>query len=1588
MSKPNEYMDFSSFANTPVFDFISLLEKQKIDWSQWTPDKFILEYAKFKEIQPEQQPTPIPGLPQPNTVSQEPIKYNMPITKKNILGMALGNIIPLGEFQKLAIMPPKEVIEDIKQFGPPPSEPSSIEKMTSGIEAGVSEFVNTQLFGLPRLAGKILGVGKELEEIRNLPEYQTNFTQVARGLGHLGGLIGPSFIAKAGLSPLAVGGKLGSKITSAIFRSPQGAATPALSFLRFILDNGLSLGIAESLASWEGDTAKEIFKNKAQAYIHGQVLGSLTSPANFITFAKSYPVLAFLTRFGIGSALYDIITGQRPWDERPLLQKVVDYGLQAWINRRGFGFKEYHALTQELNRLHEEAKANNIPTAILPTTDKTLENLEKQPIPEQLPETMSNKQLKEKFMQEQQPVFRRAINYEQDTEQVKQELEKALNEAPTKEIKIQVIAEGKADKNGKKSEKIYYPNRIPQPGELLYGNKIKEVHIISPEAFMYISSPRPTEEPERRVLNEEVVRTNKYTKEVEPPSPPWLKPAKEIPVPKYLRRKIDAIAETVAKHIQDNQGGGTYSIAFGEITPDKLSPYRTRTPEGQEGETYIASAWAGRTFEIAKEKITKEVIKDYLYSNMDILSDFSRVFGFYVDNGKIIFDISTMTPDLAKLQRISKTQQAAWKLFAKQTEDLGGEGYTNAITEMELGPPRTRDWDAGGEPLTIYAVSPIAPHSSKKAELNPTFFGSVSFEGDNARLIERSGQKIDLKEGAAPKLGFWTPETSEINHDAFTPLEVIENRIRQELSSKYKNKKELDKAVNSQMKKEKNKTYYLYKAQIDKASLLEINPQNPPDNPALAAAAAGKKGWYDPVSKEVHLIAPIESEAIGAIRKKPKEGEKVSGQNIESFTGPMSPQIIDFANYNDDDTVIFYDNPEAFGLKKKVLRVIQEIEDLPQKLKIPLPFRLTKGEKSATLATRIASENPYYILDYYPEIKANSYDLARERVWVEYQHLEKLRQSITKWKKELKQTGHNFKESGQKILAYAIAQQEGGLALLEKLGLKVKELSPTELKIYNEMRQGFDEMYPLINEARKLYGKEPMGYVKEYFTFMRNFTENPDISLDVLFKYDSDYLHRILTEPGFPYAQERKVSEKPLVLNAFDVYLKYMEKAASYVATAPLAVSTELLLQPHVINENGQLKTISLERTAPQLYNYLKSWRQYILRYDVPSFLNQFPHLNKLLQRVNKNIALALLSYNLRTFLIQPAALRNSIIELNPYWVLKGIVKGIFQDGYTFARDNSHVLKPRVFEIFINQFYEAPKGSRLRQYLDRIGEFGVLALKTMDGMAAAMTWLGAYEKATKAMGMTHEQAVKWADDITIYTQASGHRHDLPIIQRENSMRFLLTMFQTFGINEWNYLGERVFGKGPLNLSPQERFKRIFWLLTSTAAANAIFEDFLKVRSPFPAPEKAIKMALEEEKPLPEVVGAALREMAEEVPIIGGAIRWSTAYRSFMPAGMQIFQDIIRLTHKLTSGENPLKILKPEDYAALCKLLGIPGVGETEKVVRRLKKGLPLLPALLGQRTDILDVEDENGYIKRLQEFFKKFDIDGFVLNLQKQKEEQ
>ncbi|GAG97033.1 unnamed protein product, partial [marine sediment metagenome] len=103
---------------------------------------------------------------------------------------------------------------------------------------------------------------------------------------------------------------------------------------------------------------------------------------------------------------------------------------------------------------------------------------------------------------------------------------------------------------------------------------------------------------------------------------------------------------------------------------------------------------------------------------------------------------------------------------------------------------------------------------------------------------------------------------------------------------------------------------------------------------------------------------------------------------------------------------------------------------------------------------------------------------------------------------------------------------------------------------------------------------------------------------------------------------------------------------------------------------------------------------------------------------------------------------------------------------------------------------------------------------------------------------------------------------------------------------------------------RDRVTKIARLVWSTALINALFEGVFKIRSPYPAPEHAIIQALEAGKEPLEIAGGVVREMFEQIPVIGGSIRWTSPYRTAWPAPIKVAGGAMKIVDKILRAKIP------------------------------------------------------------------------------------
>lgn len=515
------------------------------------------------------------------------------------------------------------------------------------------------------------------------------------------------------------------------------------------------------------------------------------------------------------------------------------------------------------------------------------------------------------------------------------------------------------------------------------------------------------------------------------------------------------------------------------------------------------------------------------------------------------------------------------------------------------------------------------------------------------------------------------------------------------------------------------------------------------------------------------------------------------------------------------------------------------------------------------------------------------------------------------WNTEFKNLtkGLNNKSS-EKIAKYAVSLEQDGQKLLQSMKKTVEPLEPNEKKVYDYMRTRYDKLLEELNQTRAVIGKEPIKKRANYFTHIEelNTIEQMGFSLvrDNIETLLSNMVHR--NAPAFQFAKQRTGVLNKVELDAFNVFNKYQEKAIENINMSP-AITKIRELSRTIIRDPETGEAFKLLEQKPKAYKYITQWLDHIAGQKIDTGLPKIVENN--LMKLNNNIAFSTLSYNIRSAVIQPSAIINAVTEIGPKYTGVGI-KGLMSGRGDFALKNSYVLKGRQFDTAIKDMATnfGGKANRLKQ---DVGNFGIKFLQVLDSFTAQATWLGAYDYAIAKLGKVGREAYNYADDVVIKTQASAARSDVAAIQR-TPLGKVATLFQTFVINDFNRLIKDVAGVGT-KMSNTDRIKKASRYIIGVSLWNYLSEDVLGIPSPFPRPIKALKE---------KGVGESLKEVAGQVPIIGGGFRYGSS-----PTGA--IGDLVNATVSKISGK-----YTPQSWWEITgKLLGIPGVAQLKKSIKAI-----------------------------------------------------
>jgi len=569
------------------------------------------------------------------------------------------------------------------------------------------------------------------------------------------------------------------------------------------------------------------------------------------------------------------------------------------------------------------------------------------------------------------------------------------------------------------------------------------------------------------------------------------------------------------------------------------------------------------------------------------------------------------------------------------------------------------------------------------------------------------------------------------------------------------------------------------------------------------------------------------------------------------------------------------------------------------------------------------------------------------------------------------------KDAGKNIYTYAVGQQKGGPELLQKLGIApVEELVGPEAAAYQQMRQGFDNMLGRWNEARVAVGKEPIEGVENYFTFIRKYVELVNKGGNPL-TINPRYFKPL--DVKVPYEIQRAQSNLPLVMDAFKVYRRYSKSVLDYIYQAPHTAEVRKLAE-------------AISKTSPNTTEFLNNWTDQIMQLSkmknrifeggsqkptswLGKSIDRTVNLvagvrpieegfDRAFDKVVNNVGVSTLSGYLRSATIQPTSMVMTAGETGFKNLLGGIKDSASPAKWRYARENSNVLSTREFDINVSESIERMVSeTKFGRFKKGAAEVGYAPLHYLDQQAAISTWWAAYRRGISSGMKPGDELFKYCDDVVTKTQGSAARSDLARIQTHSAGK-ALTQFQTFIINEWNYLTGIIPGLRESGMSFGDKMKKITRVATAGALANIVYEDVIGMPSPLPTPLRAGYKAFMRGEGAFGAAKAATGELSQVVPVFGGA-----RYTGGSPLGpVAGFATDMAAAVKGEQGRVPLWTLP-------LRLRGVPGTVQLERLTRvpgKLSLGEALFgkmkqekPAARPRRKSRSQVLQEQSYIKDL-----------------------
>jgi lysozyme len=545
--------------------------------------------------------------------------------------------------------------------------------------------------------------------------------------------------------------------------------------------------------------------------------------------------------------------------------------------------------------------------------------------------------------------------------------------------------------------------------------------------------------------------------------------------------------------------------------------------------------------------------------------------------------------------------------------------------------------------------------------------------------------------------------------------------------------------------------------------------------------------------------------------------------------------------------------------------------------------------------------------------------------------------------------------------ALGISQTKNGTEALNTMKVAIPERAQYQ-SLLDRLEPLFEDLHTRLNETRAAIGKRPIPKQEKYLPFFaqesfydrigksikgEKLDKSPvNLVTDGLDGIAQRHAPGTVEATNFRHLKRGKLrTGTKLELDPLEMYARYNNTALKHIHNSPINAFVKELTTNTFTDPAG--KKYNMRVNNPELAEFLGRWSNSIAGVsNVP-----LPKgLERGIQRMNSNFTSATLGWSARTALVQPSALLTTGTEFGIAETMKGLRDTITRKKVPI--DKSRELGPRVHDAFLLDTVSKLDGSKIGAPWRMFKAGSLKGMSYVDYVAAEATWRTAYNSLKKnKKGASDLEAIRFADDAVVRTQGAGDPGAISPIQM-NALGRAATLWQTFTINQANFIAREVLGIKNPDLKNPQVMARVMKFSIGAGLINALFQEGLGIQGPFPSPINNVLEGLKAGDPSAVIALSTMLEMGEGLPG-GGSVKFGSS-----PLG-PLAEYVGEISNIISGNDVIQKNVLPNalagDKKAMLKLgellgqgLGVPATKQTSKFIRARGRGESVPGAIIGR----------------------------------------